>query len=206
MTKGRLEAFSDCVFAVAITLLILDVRPEGNGLSGWEMLSHDWHKILVYLLSFVMVGVYWVSHHHMMHFVSATDRAFLWINLFLLLVIVFIPYAAALLSASHADPSAIRIYGATLILTNLTGTALWGYATQNHRLANPVMPSSFARFVLGIHSAPVLVYGLGIAVASWHSFLSLGLFALVPAFFILPNPWLSKRIRHASTVMHSHER
>jgi uncharacterized membrane protein len=142
----------------------------------------------------------------MMHFVSATDRTFLWINLFLLLVIVFIPYAAAPLSASHADPSAIRIYGATLILTNLTGTALWGYATHNHRLANPAMLPSFARFVLGIHSAPVLIYGVGIAVASWHSFLSLGLFALVPAFFILPNPWLAKRVRHASTMMHSHER
>ncbi len=206
MTKARLEAFSDCVFAVAITLLILDVRPEGDGLTGWEMLAHDWHKILVYLLSFVMVGVYWVSHHHMMHFVTATDRSFLWINLFLLLVIVFIPYAAALLSASHADASAIRVYGGTLILTNLTGTALWGYATKNHRLVNPAMPPSFARFVLGIHSAPVLIYGMGIAVASWHLSLSLSLFALVPAFFILPNPWLEKRIRHASQMMHAHER
>jgi uncharacterized membrane protein len=205
MAKGRLEAFSDCVFAVAITLLILDVRPEGNGLSGWEMLLHDWHKIMVYLLSFVMVGVYWVSHHHMMHFVRAADRAFLWINLSLLLLIVFIPYVAALLSASHADPSAIRIYGATFILTNLTGTALWGYATKNHRLVNPAMPSSFAGFVLGIHSVPVLIYGVAIAIASWNSSISLILFALVPAFFILPNPWLEKRIRQASKLLHMRE-
>ncbi len=205
MTKGRLEAFSDCVFAVAITLLILDVRPEGSGISGWEMLVHDWHKILVYLLSFVMVGVYWVSHHHMMHFVRAADRTFLWINLSLLLVIVFIPYVAALLSASHADPSAIRIYGATLILTNLIGTALWSYATKHHRLVNPAMPPSFAKFVMGIHSAPILIYGLGIALASWHSFVSLILFALVPAFFILPNPWLERRIHRASEIMLTHE-
>jgi uncharacterized membrane protein len=60
MTKGRLEAFSDGVFAVAITLLILDMRPEGDALTGWEILERDWHKILVYVLSFVIVGVYWV--------------------------------------------------------------------------------------------------------------------------------------------------
>ena len=197
MSKVRLEAFSDGVFAVAITLLILDVRPESGG-SGWEMLVHDWHKILVYLLSFVIVGVYWVSHHHMMHFITGTNRVLLWINLTLLLMVVFIPYVAALLSASHADASAIRIYGTTLILTNLTGTGLWRYATRNHRLVNPAMPHSFARFVLCIHTAPVLFYGAGIALASWHSFLSLMLFALVPVFFILPNPWLERRIRHAS--------
>jgi hypothetical protein len=72
---------------------------------------------------------------------------------------VFIPYVAALLSSSHADPSAIRIYGATLILTNLTGTALWDYSTWTHSLVNPKMPP-FASFVLRVHTAPMLVYGL----------------------------------------------
>jgi uncharacterized membrane protein len=205
MTKGRLEAFSDGVFAVAITLLILDVRPESDGQNGWEMFLHDRHKILVYLLSFVIVGVYWVSHHHMMHFVTATDRIFLWINLLLLLFIVFIPYIAALLSASHADTSAIRIYGATLILINLTSSALWGYATRKHRLVNPSLPPAFARFVLFVNTAPVLVYGVAIALAGWWKAVSLTMFALVPAFFILPNPFLEKRIRHAAEIMRAHE-
>jgi uncharacterized membrane protein len=207
MTKARLEAFSDGVFAVAITLLILDVRPESVGLTGWQMLSHDWHKVLVYLLSFVIVGVYWVAHHNLMHFVTAADRTLLWLNLLLLLAIVFIPYVAAVLSASHADPSAIRIYGTTLILVNLAGTALWGYATGLHRLVNPALPPSFIRFVLRIHTAPVLVYGLAIALASWHSVISLILFAVVPAFFILPNPWLQKRIdRAAEATIPSNDR
>lgn len=205
MTKGRLEAFSDGVFAVAITLLILDVRPEGDGLTGWQMLTHDWHKILVYLLSFVIVGVYWVAHHHMMHFITGTDRTLLWLNLLLLLAIVFVPYVAAMLSTSHADASAIRIYGSTLILTNLAGTALWSYATRNRRLVSPAMPAAFVRFVLCVHTAPVLVYGLAIALASWHRYVSFVLFTLVPAFFILPNPWLQRRIRHASEAVHAHE-
>jgi uncharacterized membrane protein len=205
MSKGRLEAFSDGVFAVAITLLILDVRPEGNGLTGSEMLANDWHKILIFILSFVMVGVYWVAHHHMMHFVAATDRILLWLNLMLLLVIVFIPYVAALLSASHADPSAIRIYGTTPILTNLSGTALWAYAVKNHRLVHPAMPPAFGRFVLGVHTAPVLIYGLAIMLASKHRLVSFILFAAVLAFFILPNPWLQTRIRRVSEMMRAHD-
>lgn len=205
MSKGRLEAFSDGVFAVAITLLILDVRPEGDGQNGWDMFLHDRHKILVYLLSFVMVGVYWVSHHHMMHFVSSTDRTLLWINLLLLLFIVFIPYIAALLSASHADPGSIRIYGATLILINLTSSALWCYATRKHRLVSPSLPPAFVRFVLFTNTAPVLVYGLAIALAGGWKAVSLTLFALVPAFFILPNPFLQQRIRHTAEIVRSHE-
>jgi uncharacterized membrane protein len=205
MNKGRLEAFSDGVFAVAMTLLILDVRPEGHGLSGWEMFRHDWHSIMIYVLSFIIVGVYWVAHHHMMHFIAATDRVFLWINLLLLLDIVFIPYVAALLSASHADPSAIRIYGATLILTNITSSTLWHYATRKRRLVRPELPATFARFVLLVNTGPVFVYGMAIVLASWHTNISLVMFALVPAFFILPNRFLEKRIAHATEMMRQRE-
>jgi uncharacterized membrane protein len=202
MTKGRLEAFSDGVFGVAITLLILDVQPEG-GSTGWEILSHQWHHILIYVLSFVIVGVYWVAHHHMMHFITAANRTLLWINLLLLLFIVFVPFVAALLSASHADPSSIRIYASNLILINLTGTMLWWYVTKNHRLVNSAVPEAFIRFVLYLHTAAVLVYGVAIALASWYSYASLVLLAIAPAFFILPNPWLEKRIRHAMEVTHA---
>jgi len=201
MSKGRLEAFSDGVFAIVITLLILDVRPEGSGLTGWQMFAHDWHKILIFVLSFVMVGVYWISHHHMMHFIAATDRTLLWFNLSLLLVVVFIPYAAALMSASHADATAIRIYGSTLILINLIGAALWWYANLKRRLVHSTMPEWFAGFVLRLQTAPMLIYGLAIALASWQRFVSLALFAVVPAFFILPNPWLEKRISGAREAM-----
>lgn len=203
MTKGRLEAFSDGVFGVAITLLILNVQPEGGG-SGWQMLSHEWHHILVYVLSFVVVGIYWVAHHHIMHFITATDRTLLWLNLMLLMFVVFIPYVAALLSADPIDASSIRIYGATLILINLSGTALWVYATRNHRLVNPALPSSSVRLVLYLNNAPIPVYGLAIGLAGWHPMISLALFALVPAFFILPNSWREKRIHDALNALREH--
>jgi uncharacterized membrane protein len=204
VTKGRLEAFSDGVFGVAITLLILGVRPE-DGSTGWQILTHEWNHILVYVLSFVLVGVYWVTHHNMMHFVTGINRTLLWLNLMLLMFIAFIPFAAAQLSASHADPSAIRIYAATLILLNLSGTALMAYACNNHRLVSPALPDSFIRFMLGLYTAPVLVYALAIVLASWCSLASMILMVLVPAFFVLPNPWIERHMRHAMEAIRAHE-
>jgi len=204
MTKGRLEAFSDGVFAVAITLLILDVHPEG-GLSGWEMLSHDWHKILVYVLSFVIVGVYWVMHNRIMSFITAVNTTFLWINLFLLMIIVFIPYVAALLSASRADPGAIRIYGTTLIFANLGNMALFHYATRNRRLVSPSLPSGFSRFALLLGALPILIYGLAVALASWCPIISLIMFASVPVSYILSSPFREKRSRQVYETMRLQE-
>jgi TMEM175 potassium channel family protein len=204
MTKGRLEAFSDGVFAVAITLLILGVRPE-DGSTGWQIFTQEWNHILVYLLSFVLVGVYWVTHHNMMHFVTGINRTLLWLNLMLLLFIAFIPFAAAQLSASHADPSSIRIYASTLILLNLSGTSLMAYACNNHRLVSPALPVSFIRFMLGLYTAPVPVYAAAIALASWCSLASMILMALVPAFFVLPNPWIERRMHHAMETIREYE-
>jgi uncharacterized membrane protein len=203
MTKARLEAFSDGVFGVAITLLILDVRPE-DGVTGWQILTHQWHHILVYVLSFILVGVYWVAHHHMMHFINATDRTLLWLNLMMLLFVVFIPFTAAQLSASHEDPSSIRIYAATLILINLSGIALMTYARMRG-LLNPTMGRTFLRMALALQAAPMLAYAVAIAVASWCPAASLTLMVVVPAFFILPNPWLEKSVRRAMEASRKHE-
>jgi uncharacterized membrane protein len=205
MSKARLEAYSDGVFGVAITLLILDVRAE-EGSTGWQMLTHEWHPILVFLLSFVLVGVYWVAHHHIMHFITGVNRTLLWLNLSLLLFIVFIPYVATLLSANHADPSSIRIYASTLILVNLTMTGLGMYAGKEHRLVHAALPKSFATFMLRLQAVPILAYGIAIALASCCRWISLLIFVLVPAFFILPNPFLEKRLGHAMEMMREHEK
>lgn len=204
MTKARLEAFSDGVFGVAITLLILDVRPE-DGVTGWQILTHQWHHILVYVFSFLLVGLYWVAHHHVMHFITGTDRTLLWLNLLVLLFVVFIPFTAAQLSASHEDPSSIRIYASTLICINLSGTALMAYA-RRHGLLSPALSGSFLRTALYLHLVPMAAYSVAIALASWCPIASLALMVVVPAFFILPNPWLEKTVRHAMEAKHAHEK
>src|SRR5579871_4149432 len=130
MSKNRLEAFSDGVFAIVITLLILDVRFPADKPLTLETLRGMAPHVLAFVLSFIIVGVYWVSHHNMLHFIKQVDRQLLWLNLVLLLVIVFIPFPAALLGQHLDSKLAVALYGGNLMLVNAAGTAMWLYATS----------------------------------------------------------------------------
>jgi uncharacterized membrane protein len=197
MTKNRLEAFSDGVFAIVITLLILDVRfPADKPLTLetlWGMAPH----VLAFVLSFVIVGVYWVSHHNMLHFVKEVDRQLLWLNLALLLIVVFIPFPAALLGQHPDSQLAVTLYAINLMLVNTAGTVMWLYATSRPNLAVDGMTPTLSRFIAKLHAAPILAYGAAIVLAHWYLPLSLILFAAVPTFFILPNPFIDRRLRSA---------
>ncbi|HET9407366.1 MAG TPA: TMEM175 family protein [Candidatus Sulfotelmatobacter sp.] len=194
MNKGRLEAFSDGVFAVSITLLVLDVHlPPGAQVTP-AALRALLPRVAAFILSFVIVGVYWVAHHHMLHFVRQVDRTLLWLNLLVLLCVVFIPFPASLLGTQLTSSLAVRLYALTLVATNSAGSLFWMYAASQRELIDPQVTPQFARFVVRLHSSPILVYGTAVAVASWSVPASLVLCAAVPLFFILPNPFLSNRI------------
>jgi len=197
MTKNRLEAFSDGVFAIVITLLILDVRFPADKPLTLETLSGMAPHVLAFVLSFVIVGVYWVSHHTMLHFVKQVDRQLLWLNLMLLLLVVFIPFPAALLGQHSDSQLAVTLYSVNLMLVNAAGTVMWLYAMSQPHLAVDDVGPALPRFVARLHSAPILVYGVAIAVAQWYVSLSLILLAAVPLFFILPNPFIERRLRSA---------
>src|SRR5215469_4861142 len=109
MNKSRLEAFSDGVFAIVITLLILDIHAPSTA----SLSVHDLRPLLphiaTFVLSFIIVGVYWVAHHHMLHFIRQVDRNLLWLNLLLLLCVVFIPFPASLLGTGFANALVVRL-------------------------------------------------------------------------------------------------
>jgi len=200
MSKTRLESFSDGVFAIVITLLILNVRaPEGSGLT-LQMLRPLLPSIGTFALSFIIVGVYWIAHHHMLHFIRQVNRRLLWLNLLLLLCVVFIPFPTSLLGAGFDNPLVIRLYGLTLIATNAAGLFFWVYATSHQELVVSGLNKEFAMFVVKIHSSPMLCYALAIGLAGWSTTISLVLFALVPLFFIVPNPLLERRIGGATRL------
>jgi uncharacterized membrane protein len=198
MTKGRLEAFSDGVFSIVITLLILDVRLPNETVPLLDGLREVLPQIVTFVLSFVIVGLYWVAHHQMLHFVKAVDRYLLWLNVTLLLTVVFIPFSASLLGRHLDDPLSVTVYGANLMLVNAAGTALWLYATGRRPLTHDNVPPALRFFIARLHTAPVLVYAAALILARWQIALSLVLFAAVPAFFILPNPFIDRRLRAAS--------
>ena len=197
MSKTRLEAFSDGVFSIVITLLILNVHlPSGKSVSTGALLALL-PSVASFILSFIVVGIYWISHHHMLHYIRQVDRRLLWLNLLLLLCVVFIPFPASLLSTGFRNPLTVRLYGCSLIATNSAGLAFWWYASTRPHIVAANMDLNFARTIAKIHASPICVYVLAVALAGWSIWTSFVLFAVVPVFFIFPNPWLERKVNGA---------
>ncbi|MFN8398851.1 MAG: TMEM175 family protein [Anaerolineales bacterium] len=137
MQKSRLEAFSDGVFAIVITLLILDIRfPEVPYSQFGQTLLSLLPRILAYVMSFILIGLYWVVHHNSLHGMQKTDRGFLWLNILLLLFVSFIPFPTSLLGRYPYQAGPIMFYGLTLIACNLVGYLMILYVWRHPHLAN----------------------------------------------------------------------
>jgi uncharacterized membrane protein len=137
MKTARLEAFSDGVFAVAITLLILEVNiPGGENL--WHQLKEEWPSFASFFVSFWVIGIIWVNHHGVLDHLKRADRGVLYLNLFVLLTVVFIPFSTALMAEhlkSGADENvAAAVYAGTLMAMSVAFGVLWSYITT-HREA-----------------------------------------------------------------------
>ena len=136
MEKSRLEAFSDGVFAIVITLLILDIRfPEVPYSEFFKTLVSVLPRILAYVMSFIIIGLYWVTHHNSMHAMKKTDRGFLWLNILLLLCVSFIPFPTSLLGRYPFQAGPIIIYGITLIVCDIVGYIMLVYVHYHPHLA-----------------------------------------------------------------------
>jgi uncharacterized membrane protein len=134
----RLIFFSDGVFAIAITLLALDLRlPEGAGmLPPLELvaaLGTMWQKYLAYVISFLAIGSFWISHHRKFRYVIGYNHSLLVLNLLFLMVIAFIPFPTSLISVS-SDAYVTIFYAATMVAGSIMMALLWGYASAKHRL------------------------------------------------------------------------
>jgi uncharacterized membrane protein len=122
MTKTRLEAFSDGVIAILITIMVLELRaPQGAALSD---LREVVPSILMYVLSFVLVGIYWVNHHHMMHAAEKVNGAVLWANLHLLFWLSLVPFVTQWMGRNHYEALPTAMYGVVLVLAAVAYTIL----------------------------------------------------------------------------------
>jgi uncharacterized membrane protein len=143
---NRLEAFSDGVFAVAITLLVLNLKVPGldapgdlrDNLSLWKALFKEWPTLAAYVTSFATIGIMWINHHRLFNHIKRSDTGLLLLNLLLLLVIVFIPFPTALLAQQYtAYPDqhlAALIFSGTYVILACCFYLLWNYASYRNRL------------------------------------------------------------------------
>jgi len=188
--RNRIEALTDGVFAVAMTLLVLDIKvpelPESQGIAELPLkLVSLWPKFATYAISFVILGVYWVGHHMQLSFIRRADRPLLWINVLFLLWVALVPFSTALLSEYSTTRVAISVYGANLIAIGLTLALHWWYAAISHHVDPNIHPGLIRAAMYRTLMAPV-VYVIAIGLSFIKAELSLALYALVPILYILP--------------------
>jgi uncharacterized membrane protein len=187
---NRLQAFSDGVFAIAITLLVLELHaPEGShGL--WRGLVDEWPQFAAYLTSFLVIGIMWVNHHSMFKQFARSDRVVLFLNLLLLLWTALLPFPTSLVAAHLRDGTsdasvAEAVYGANLTLAAVAFSLIWAYAIRGRRLVDHDMSvrqewQSIARFSVG-----TFIYAASVGLAFASPLAALAVQFLLAAYYLL---------------------
>jgi uncharacterized membrane protein len=147
----RLVFFSDAVFAIAVTLLVLDIRPPEDTRHLLHGLAALWPSYLAYAITFLLIGQVWANHHVMFDHIRVADRTVLFLNTLLLMDIAFLPFAAAVLSAAfrtaHGQRTAVVFYGIVFELAALLFNVIWDYARHGHRLLGATIDSVGTRAI-----------------------------------------------------------
>lgn len=187
MSKSRLEAFSDGVFAIAITLLVLTIaQPSHYGDLGHD-LAHRWPSLAAYIVSFAIIGIMWVNHHSVFSHLEVIDRPLIFFNLLLLMTIAFLPYPTGVLgqalARSHGTTTAAAFYGVTMILNAYAWVALWLWASRGRRLLSSSFPESERFMATALFVAGSVVYTMAFGLAFLDAFAFLGLQAALAVYY-----------------------
>ncbi len=167
----RLIFFSDAVFAIAITLLVIDIRLPDLGSSATASqvvtsLKNLGPHFFGFVVSFVVIGGFWATHHRTFRYVRRYDRAFIWINILFLMSVAFLPFSSSVISEYGNLPPAVVFYSVSLAITSLLFVVLWLYATYHWRLVDRTLSRSTIQQVLLQLSIPLVVFVASIPVAT----------------------------------------
>jgi uncharacterized membrane protein len=190
MTKGRLEAFSDGVIAILITIMVLELKvPHGADLHALRPLLP---VFLSYVLSFVFVGIYWNNHHHMFHAVHQVNGKILWANLHLLFWLSLVPVTTGWMGENHHAPVPAAVYGVVLL-----GAALAYTILQVAIIRQQGHGSKLAAAVEGDlkGKASVALYVLAIPLAFVHTGIAAGIYVLVALVWLVPDKRIESRFQ-----------
>jgi uncharacterized membrane protein len=190
MPKSRVESFSDCVIAFAITLLILDIHLEDTGakFNNAGMIQALWGlapRFSIYVISFLICTVAWVSHHELIHDVDCVDSRLLWLNNLYLMWIAFLPFPTGLLGRHPAQPVAVALYGAVCAITCLCSFVLRWYASFQGRLMKKEIGEAKLRRDLRLALYSCLLYLGGMTAGFFLPWLGLLSYAAIPASYAI---------------------
>jgi uncharacterized membrane protein len=189
MTKGRLEAFSDGVIAILITIMVLELKiPHGDD---WASLRPLVPVFLTYVLSFIYIGIYWNNHHHMLYATSKINGKILWANMHLLFWLSLIPFATGWMGENHFAALPTAVYGAVLLLAAIAYYILQKLIIE-HQGANSNLAVAVGRDIKGKISP--LVYIAAIPLAFVNQLISEGLYVLVALMWLVPDRRIESKL------------
>ena len=179
LPTSRLATLTDGVFAIAMTLLSLDVVAAAGEVSSIQSLLVDiGPQLFAYALSFTILGLFWSGHHVAFHYILRTDRVHLWLGILFLLFVALIPFPAALLGKWPITRLAVVVYGVFLALAALALDLQWTYATQGRRLVADTLPASIVRSIHQRLWVALGSYAVGVLVALWNPLAGVAIFVL----------------------------
>jgi uncharacterized membrane protein len=189
VSTSRTEAFSDGIFAIAATLLVLELKVpqvEPGGLA--DALLESWPSYATYVVSFLTIGIIWINHHAVLDRIREVNRPLLFMNLMFLMAVAAIPFPTALLGdylqAGHDERLAAAVYGGTMSLMGVTFGAIWAYAVLSDDLLHARVDRTRARRSLWIFAAGTPLYVLAIGASLLSATLALVIYALLALFYL----------------------
>jgi uncharacterized membrane protein len=194
---GRLEAFSDGVFAIAATLLVLAFSATADATLGSQLL-HAWPTYLAYATSFLTIGIIWMNHHFCVETMARADRTLMFLNLVLLMTVGFLPFPTRLVAESFqngqgGERPAVLVYSATFVLMAVVYNVWWRYASRGRRLIRDDVPDSTIRAITRAFNPGVPMYAATFLLAFWSPIASVALTFAIAAFY-LPSAALFDRV------------
>lgn len=190
MTKGRVEAFSDGVLAIAITIMVLEIKvPHGEALADLKKIIPHF---ISYVLSFIYVGIYWNNHHHMLHAVEKVDGKILWANMYLLFWLSLIPFATAWMGENHFAQAPMGVYGIVLLMSAIAYNILQRciIAKNGH---DSLLFKSVGKDFKG--KASIVLYIIAIIASYFFEWISAGIYILVALMWLIPDTRIERLIK-----------
>src|SRR3954452_2848868 len=186
---GRVEAFSDGVFAISITLLVLEIRPPTDYETLLHGLAELWPSYLAYAVTFLFIGQVWANHHVMFDHIRAADRMVLLLNTVLLMVVAFLPFATSVLAGAFregpGERTAVVFYGIAFDVTALTFNGVWQYACR-HRLLSEALDSAGATAISRRFQLALAWLATGALLGAVLPILGVAVIAAFNAFYWIP--------------------
>ena len=194
LSTSRLEAFSDGVFAIAITLLIIEIKvPTHDDLENQSLLHYiwqQWPKYFAYFLSFLIIGIYWANHHYLFKLFKKTDHVFNLLNVFFLMTIAFLPYPTGVLgdyiiTAEHAK-SAVSFYAFAIWLPAFAWLLIWLYARHKRRIVDHRLTDRFVTALTQQYYLSNLFYISAFLISFYSAVLSITICVGLTLLYLLP--------------------